>query len=124
MTPPAETPVPRECTGRFVAGPAVGIPLGLGTAAFGGVLVYAATNPLGDSFSSDRRSNNAPGAIAGGAILVGAGLAAFLYSTIKLRKNLEARRRVCGRRGGYQPLALEPKRRTRRVFFDGAGIRF
>lgn len=81
-----ESPTPRECTGGFVAGPAVGIPVGLGTAAFGAVLIYAATNPLGDAFSGEGAGNNSPGGIAGGSILVGAGLAAFLYSAIKLTR--------------------------------------
>ena len=120
----AEEPTPRECTGRFVAGPAVGIPLGLGTAAFGGILVYAGTNPLGDSFDSNRSGNNAPGAIAGGSILIGAGLAVFVYSAIKLRRNLEVRRSICGDGDRYQPLASKPNPHSRRVVFDGAGFRF
>ena len=80
-------------------------------------------NPVGDSFSSDRSSNNSPGGIAAGSILVGAGLAVFLYSTIKLRKNLQVRRSVCGKREGDEPLALAPNRRRRRVAFDGEAIR-
>ncbi len=120
----SETPIspPRECTGRFVAGPAVGIPLGLGAAAIGGVLIYAGTNPLGDAFSQGS-NNNARGAIAGGAILVGAGLAAFLYSAVKLHKNLEVRRRLCGD-DGYQPLAVTSGARARRVAFTETGFRF
>lgn len=123
--PPAlESPTPRECTGRFVAGPSVGIPVGLGTAAFGAVLIYAASNPLGDAFGGDASSNNSPGGIAGGSILVGAGLAAFLYSAIKLHKNLAVRRDLCREHDVYQPLAGSPTPRARRVAFDGAGIRF
>lgn len=119
-----ESPTPRECTGRFVAGPSVGIPVGLGTAALGAVLIYAATNPLGDAFSGHSAGNNWPGGVAGGAILVGAGLAAFIYSAVKLHKNLEVRRDLCREHDVYQPLARSPKHRARRVAFDGAGIRF
>ncbi len=116
-----ESPTPRECTGRFVAGPSVGIPVGLGTAAFGAFLIFAATNPLGDVFGGN---TNSPGGIAGGSILVGAGLAVFVYSAIKLHKNLEVRRDLCREHDLYQPLARSTNLRARRVAFDGAGIRF
>ena len=123
--PPAlESPKPRECTGRFVAGPSVGIPVGLGTAAVGAVLIYAATNPLDDAFGGDSAGNNWPGGVAGGSILVAAGLAAFLYSAIKLHKNLDVRRDLCREHDLYQPLARNPNPPARRVAFDGAGIRF
>ena len=114
-----ESSEPRECTGRFVAGPAVGIPLGLETAALGGVLIYAGTDPIfGDS-------NNARGAlIASGSITVAAGLAALVYSSIKLRRNLEVRHRVCGENRTDRPSGLMSDGRARRVQFDGLGIRF
>jgi hypothetical protein len=93
----APTPsVPRECTGRFMAGPAVGIPLGLGVAAFGSVLVSAAAVDL---FGSRPSSRSERGAIAGGSIMIGTGLAAFIYSSVKLSKNRRARKRICGSAG-------------------------
>ena len=119
-----ESPTPRECTGRFVAGPSVGIPVGLGTAAIGAVLIWAATNPTGDLLFGESADNNSAGGIAGGSILVGAGLAAFVYSAIKLHKNLEVRRDLCREHDLYQPLARSTNLRARRVAFDGAGIRF
>jgi len=94
---PREAPapsVPRECTGRYMAGPAVGIPLGLSVAAFGSVLVAAAS---ADLFESSRPNDPAErGAIAGGSIMIGAGLASFIYSSVKLSKNRRTRKRVCG----------------------------
>jgi hypothetical protein len=102
----------------------VGIPVGLGTAAFGAVLTWAATNPLGDAFGGNTADDNSPGGIAGGSILVGAGLAAFVYSAIKLHKNLEVRRDLCREHNLYQPLARSPNHHVRRVAFDGMGIRF
>lgn len=88
--------VPRECTGRFMAGPAVGIPLGLGVAAFGSVLVTAAAVDLFEPRPSSRSER---GAIAGGSIMIGTGLAAFIYSSVKLSKNRRARKRICGSAG-------------------------
>lgn len=114
-----ESSEPRECTGRFVAGPAVGIPLGVGTAALGAVLIYAGTDPVFDS-----RSNNAAGVIAGGSIMVAVGLAAFLYSSVKLRRNLETRDRVCSEIRAHRPPGSTSEGRARRVSFDGLGIRF
>ena len=93
---PEEAPapsVPRECTGRYMAGPAVGIPLGLSVAAFGSVLVAAATSDL---FEESRPNDpKERGAAAGGSIMIGAGLAAFIYSSVKLSKNRRTRKRVC-----------------------------
>ncbi len=114
-----ESSEPRECTGRFVAGPAVGIPLGVGTAALGGVLIYAGT----DRFFDDS-SNARAGFIAGGSITVAAGLAALVYSSIKLRRNLEVRHRVCGENRTDRPSGSMSDGRARRVHFDGLGIRF
>jgi len=88
--------VPRECTGRFMAGPAVGIPLGLGVAAFGSVLISAATVDLFEPRPSSRSER---GAIAGGSIMIGTGLAAFIYSSVKLSKNRRVRKRICGSAG-------------------------
>jgi hypothetical protein len=83
------SPVPRECKPKYMVGPGIGIPLGLGTATFGGVLTYAATV---DIFGS---TPNSAGGIAGGTLLIGAGLATFIYSSIKLSKNRHTRERLC-----------------------------
>ena len=82
-------PVPRECKPRYMAGPAVGIPLGLGTAAFGSVFTYAATVDVLVPTPNSR------GGIAGGTLMIAAGLATFIYSSIKLKRNMDARRRLC-----------------------------
>jgi len=86
-------PTPRQCKPRFMAGPATGIPLGIGAAVLGGTMVWAGTDPHGTLFSDSTGSQK--GFIAGGAIVMASGLAAFIYSSIKLKKNLDTRARVC-----------------------------
>lgn len=108
---------PRECTGRFVAGPAVGIPLGAGTATLGGVFIAAGQGLFGDPV------DNSPGAFAAGSILLAAGLTAAIYSSVKLAKNMKVRRRMCGERS-YQPLASAFDTHRRKVHFEGTGFRF
>jgi hypothetical protein len=76
-----------------MAGPAVGVPLGLGVVAFGSVLISAATV---DFFEPRPNSRSERGAIAGGSIMIGAGLATFIYSSVKLSKNRRVRKRICG----------------------------
>lgn len=111
-----EAPIPRECTGRFVAGPSVGIVLGLGTATVGAIGLGGAAY---GAYHSDVE-NNSPGFIAGFATTFGVGLAAFIYSSIKLHKNLDVRFERCG---GYKVAhRREPPRR--RIVFDGASFRF
>lgn len=112
-----EAPIPRECKARFVAGPSVGIPLGLGTATLGGMFIYVGSARAYGAVGVDDRS---PGAIAGGTIMLSAGLAAVVYSSIKLRRNLDARFERCG---GYN-MAHRRDPPRRRIAFDGAYFRF
>ncbi len=66
-----------------MAGPAAGIPLGIGTAAFGATMVGAAhaSTGYGTSIREYRTF------IAGGGVLLAAGLGTLIYSSIKLAKN-------------------------------------
>lgn len=83
----------RECTPRYMAGPAVGIPLGLGTAGLGSALVFVASVPYTDTSLPDSRA-----AGIAGAVILPVGVAAFIYSSVKLAKNRQARLRECKRR--------------------------
>jgi hypothetical protein len=89
-----ETPAPpvqRECTPRYMAGPAVGLVVGPG-AMVGGLFMTAAgsyRSGLGERTARDR------GLMAGGALVMAAGLGTFLYSIGKLAKNRHERRRIC-----------------------------
>ncbi len=97
--PPAPPPaVPRECTPRYMAGPGVGIPLGLGTAVTGAVFVGYGTADFELFGQRISWARNPPASIAGGSVMIAAGLTAFLYSSVKLSKNRRQRERVCGRR--------------------------
>lgn len=83
----------RECTPRYMAGPGVGIPLGLATAGLGSAFVFLSTTP--SSGSSSGKSNSRAAAIAG-AVMIPAGLAAFIYSSVKAKRNRRTRKQVCG----------------------------
>jgi hypothetical protein len=88
-----DSPSPRrECTPRYMAGPGVGIPLGLGTAALGSAFVFVSTVPNERSLPDGRAAGIA------GAVMIPVGVAAFIYSSIKLAKNRQTRSRVCPRR--------------------------
>jgi hypothetical protein len=84
-------PVPRECTPRYMAGPAVGLVVGPGAIVSGLFMVAAG------SYRSipDQRTGGDRALIAGGAIVMAAGLGTFLYSIGKLVKNRHERRRIC-----------------------------
>jgi hypothetical protein len=76
-----------------MAGPAVGVPLGLGTF-MGGVVMVTVGNF--DLFEPDPKTRRDRALIAGGSILMAAGLATFIYSAVRLSQNRQARRRICG----------------------------
>ncbi len=82
-------PVPRECKPSYMVGPGLGIPLGLSTATVGSVLAWAGSVDFWGP------TPNNQGAIAGGTLLIGAGLATFIYSSVKLSKNRHSRERLC-----------------------------
>jgi hypothetical protein len=84
----------RECTPRYMAGPGVGIPLGLGTAALGSAFVFVSSVPNETSLPDGRAAGIA------GAVMIPVGVAAFIYSSIKLSKNRRTRLRVCPPRPG------------------------
>lgn len=86
VSPP---PVPRECKPRYMAGPGTGLVLGLGSIGLGGPLIWAGT------YYGEPRSAGEKGLIAGGSLMIAAGLAAVVYSGIKLKRNQETRNRVC-----------------------------
>lgn len=93
----AETPappVPRECTGRYMAGPAVGLVAGP-SAMVGGVFLIGDGVGLNDSDGVDLKTRRDRGMQAAGGIMMVAGLGAFLYSIGKLVINRHERRRVC-----------------------------
>jgi len=81
----------RECKARYMVGPAVGIPLGVGSMIVGGLMVGAGTNfsVLGSDGS------NVPGLIGGGSALLAAGAGALVFSAIKAKRNVKTRARVC-----------------------------
>lgn len=87
--------VPRECTPRYMAGPALGVPLGLGAFMGGVVMVTVGNFHL---WEPEPKSRGDRGLIAGGSILMAAGLASFIYSSVKISNNRHTRRRVCGSR--------------------------
>jgi hypothetical protein len=61
----------------------------------GGVVMLTVGNyDLSQSPDPTTRSDRA--LIAGGSIMMAAGLASFIYSSVKLRNNRHARRRNCG----------------------------
>ena len=74
-----------------MAGPGVGIALGLSAIAFGGILVGVGTDfsVLGSSGS------NVPGLIAGGSALLAVGAGTLVFSAIRAKRNKETRLRVC-----------------------------
>jgi hypothetical protein len=90
--PNAPPSTPRECKPRYMAGPAVGIPLGVGSMILGGVMVGAGTDF--QVFASGSGTNE-PSLIASGSVLLAAGAAAMAYSAIKLTKNVRRRALVC-----------------------------
>jgi hypothetical protein len=99
------SPAPRrECTPRYMAGPATGIPLGLGTAGLGSALVFVASAPYTDTSLPDSRASGIAGAV-----MIPVGVAAFIYSSVKLAKNRQTRLRVCGkrRRSAWQLSAVD-----------------
>ena len=79
--------VPRECKPRYMAGPAVGLVLGVYAVAFGTVVKR-------DGFAYPKQRD--PMHTGWGAALIAAGLGTFVYSSVRLAKNRHARRRVCG----------------------------
>jgi hypothetical protein len=82
-------PVPRECKPRYMAGPGTGLVLGMGAMGLGGPLIWAGT------YYGEPRSAGEKALIAGGSLMIAAGLAAVVYSGIKLKRNQETRNRVC-----------------------------
>jgi hypothetical protein len=86
-------PVPRECRPRYMAGPAVGLPLGVYAIASGTIMVRAGTDM--QIFSSPPRHRD-PMLIGWGGALIAAGVGTFIYSSVKLAMNRHVRRRVCG----------------------------
>jgi hypothetical protein len=87
-------PVPRECKRRYMVGLGIGNPLGLGTFMGGVVMVTIGNYDLSESVDPKTRSDRA--FIAGGSIMIAAGLATFIYSSVKLSQNRHERLRVCG----------------------------
>lgn len=85
----------RECKARYMAGPAVGIGLGVSSMVLGSIMVSAGTNY--SPFASSEGSN-VPGLIGGGSALLAAGAGALVFSAIKTKRNVKARARVCGSR--------------------------
>ena len=49
-----------------------------------------------DLFEPDPKTRRDRALIAGGSILMAAGLATFIYSAVRLSQNRQARQRVCG----------------------------
>ncbi len=92
-TPKDSPPPRRECTPRYMAGPAAGIPLGLGAAGLGSALVFVASVPFTDPSLPDSRA-----AGIAGSVILPVGVAAFIYSSVKLAKNRQTRFRECKRR--------------------------
>ncbi len=87
-------PVPRECTPRYMAGPAVGMVLGYGAIGGGAAMIFA--NSFGFALSeTEEKTRRDRGVQAGGAILMTAGVGALAYSIAKLVINRRERRRVC-----------------------------
>ena len=86
-------PIPRECKPKYMVGPGLGVPLGVGTVMGGAVMV--AVGNLDVLNTGDAKTRRDRALIAGGSIMIGAGLAAFIYSSVKLSQNRHARRRVC-----------------------------
>ena len=82
-------PVRRECKPRYMAGPGVGLTLGMASIGFGGVMIGFATDDDPFGISAEK------GSIAGGSLMIAAGLAAIVYSGIKATLNGEKRARVC-----------------------------
>lgn len=95
---PVGSVLPRECKPRYMVGPGLGIPLGIGAMTLGGVVVWAGTGCWGWAGvdCSAPRSTSERAAMAGGALLLGAGAATLIYSSIKLHRNMQTRTRVCG----------------------------
>ncbi|MGB8331633.1 MAG: hypothetical protein WCE62_16010 [Polyangiales bacterium] len=85
-------PVPRKCTPRYMAGPAVGAVVGPGAIVAGMFMVGAGSV---DPFDTHQKTRRDRGLIAGGSITMAAGLGTFLYSIGKLVKNRRERQRVC-----------------------------
>lgn len=82
-------PVPRECTPGYMAGPGSGVVLGLGAIGVGGTFLWA-----GVSFA-DSGTGGPNAMVAGASLMIASGVAAVIYSSIKLKRNAEARRRLC-----------------------------
>jgi len=61
-----------------MVGPGLGIPVGLSTATVGSVLAWAGSVDFWGPTPNNQE------AIAGGTLLIGAGLATFIYSSVKL----------------------------------------
>ena len=92
---PVASEIPRECKPRYMAGPAVGIPLGLGTAGLGSAFVFIATTP-----SSSRLRDSSTAIGIAGSVMIPTGTAVFIYSAVKAKRNRQERRRVCNRPAG------------------------
>jgi hypothetical protein len=83
-----------------MAGPAVGIPLGLASVAVGAIFLTAfnlSEDLVEDIDVPSERDRRDRAFIAGGTLMIAAGAATFLYSSIKLHENRKTRRRLCGR---------------------------
>ncbi len=85
------TPTPRECKPRYMAGPATGMALGAGAITGGALMVTAGNLQLFDS----PKTRSQRGLIAGGSVLMAAGVATLIYSSVRLAKNRYARQSVC-----------------------------
>ncbi|MEM8609617.1 MAG: hypothetical protein AAGF92_21115 [Myxococcota bacterium] len=83
-------PEPRECKPRYMVGPGLGIPLGLGAMTMGSVFTAAGARGI-------LTTTNESKLIAVGSVALVLGTAAFLYSSVKLSRNKTRRRQVCGR---------------------------
>lgn len=90
-------PVKRECTPRYMAGPAVGMVVGP-VAMVGGIFMIGAGIPIEFFGVEDEKTKRDRGLQAGGGLLMAAGLGTFLYSIGKLVVNGRERRRVCDHR--------------------------
>lgn len=89
-----ESPTPRECKPRFMAGPGFGIAASPLAVVGGTFMIIGGT--LDGLFTDDSNRVSSAGLVAGGSVLVAAGLGTLIFSSVRLSRNLKARRSVCG----------------------------